>query len=330
MSAGSRGALVVGMRVPDAFRARLAARHDVLGPFETSFGDGISRLPGAEASRIEVAVVYGTSRVTREVIARLPALRLVCCVGSGYEGVDLAAAREHGILVTNGRGTNASSVADLAVGLMIASVRGIAEGDAFVRAGEWVARRPRREVRGLTGRRVGIYGLGAIGTKIARRCEALEMEVGYHGRAPHDGVRYGFHPTLAGLAMWADVLVVAVRADAGNRHAVDAGVLAALGRDGHVVNISRGSAIDEEALVEALRAGVIAGAGLDVFDREPEVPAALLAMRQVVMTPHIGGDTHEAQSAMRDAVLANVEAFVAHGRVLTPVPGMPAALQGAR
>jgi lactate dehydrogenase-like 2-hydroxyacid dehydrogenase len=155
--------------------------------------------------------------------------------------------------------------------------------------------------------------------KIALRCEALETEVAYHGRAPHAGVRWPFHATLLDLARWADVLMIAVRAGPGNRHAVDARVLAALGSDGHVVNITRGSVIDEAALVRALADGTIAGAGLDVFEHEPAVPDELRALPNVVMTPHLGGAAHEAKDAMLEATWRNLESFAARGTVVQPV-----------
>jgi len=146
------------------------------------------------------------------------------------------------------------------------------------------------------------------------------MDVAYHNRKRRDDVDYRYFPALLDLALWADVLVIAVRADAGNHHAVDAGVLAALGANGHVVNIARGTVIDEAALVHALQSGAIAGAGLDVFEHEPAVPDELLAMPNVALTPHIAGGTLEAQAAMQDMVFANLEAFFAGRPVLTPVP----------
>ncbi|HEY8243965.1 MAG TPA: 2-hydroxyacid dehydrogenase [Casimicrobiaceae bacterium] len=320
MSASTpRPALLLALGVPDAFRDRLAAHYDVLGPYDGRFGDAVAALPRRDAQRVAVIVAYGTTKVTPTVIDALPALALVCCVGSGYEGVDLDAARARGIAVANSVGSNASAVADLAVGLMIASVRGIAAGDAFVRRGDWSRGKRHGDVRGLTGRKVGVFGLGAIGTKIAQRCEAFETDVAYHGRAPHAGARWPFHATLLGLAHWADILMIAVRAGPDNRHAVDARVLAALGRDGHVVNITRGSVIDEAALVRALADGTIAGAGLDVFEHEPVVPDELRALPNVVLTPHLGGAADEAQDAMRETTWRNVEAFATRGTVVHPV-----------
>ena len=317
--ASARPALLLALGVPDAFRRRLAAHYDVLGPFDGRFGETVAALPRRDAQRVAAIVAYGTTRVTPAVIDALPALALICCVGSGYEGIDLGAAQARGIAVANSVGSNASAVADLAVGLMIASIRGIAAGDAFVRRGDWSRGKRPPEVRGLTGRKVGVFGLGAIGTKIAQRCAAFETEVAYHGRAPHAGAAYPVHATLLDLARWADVLMIAVRAGPDNRHAVDAGVLAALGRDGHVVNITRGSVIDEAALVRALADGTIAGAGLDVFEHEPAVPDELRALPNVVMTPHLGGAADEAQDAMRETTWRNIEAFVTRGAVVHPV-----------
>ena len=158
---------------------------------------------------------------------------------------------------------------------------------------------------------------------------AFETEVGYHNRRPRSDVPYRYFDSLHALATWADALVIAVRAGPENRHAVDADVLAALGAAGHVVNISRGSVIDEAALIRALRDGVIAGAGLDVYEHEPAVPAELLALPNAVLTPHIAGGTTEAQSAMQDMVFANVEAFFRGGIVRNPVPGTPASYEPA-
>ena len=165
----------------------------------------------------------------------------------------------------------------------------------------------------------GIYGLGAIGLRVARRVETCGAIVGYHGRAAHDGVDRAWFDTLGALAAWADALVVTVRADASNRHAVDAGILRALGPDGHVVNVARGSVIDEAALIDALAQGALAGAGLDVFEHEPDVPPALLALPNVALTPHLGGATRDAQSAMQALVLRNLADHFAGRPAPTPV-----------
>jgi lactate dehydrogenase-like 2-hydroxyacid dehydrogenase len=316
--------ILLGARLPDAFAQRLATRYAVLGPLAPPFPEAVAALSNADATRVRALLTMGTVRTTRAAIAHLPALELISCLGSGYEGVDLEAARERGIPVTHSPGANASAVADLAIGLLIASVRQMAEGNAFLRRGDWKGNAAKRMglVQGLTGRRVGVYGLGAIGEKIARRAEAFEMSVGYHNRTRRQDIDYDYFPTLIELASWADVLVVAVRAGAGNRHAVDADILAALGATGHVVNIARGSVIDETALIRALQTGMIAGAGLDVFEHEPTVPRELLQLPNVALTPHIAGGTLEAQGAMQELVWANLDAHFAGRPVVTPVPEM--------
>ncbi len=324
--ADARTTVLLATPMLAGMRETLAPRFDVLGPLPTPFREALAALPAADAARVRVLVSLGTIHVGPEQLDRLPALGLVCCLGSGYEGVDVAAAGERGIVVTHSPGANAASVADLAMGLMVASIRNMYAATAFLRRGEWALRPPvyLPRVHGLTGRRIGIYGLGAIGEKIARRAAAFETEIGYHNRRPRTDVPWRYFPTLHALAEWADVLAVAVRADAGNGHTVDASVLAALGRDGHVVNIARGSVIDEAALIAALRDGVIAGAGLDVFEREPAVPPELLALPNAVLTPHTAGGTVEAQAAMERMVYANIDAFVAGLPVPTPVPGSAA------
>jgi hydroxypyruvate reductase len=316
--------VLIGANLPPEFVRQLKDRYEVLGPLAPPFAETVLALPRADAQRVSALVTMGTVRTTAAAIATLPALGLICCIGSGYEGVDLIAARARGIVVTHSPGANASSVADLALGLLIASVRRMFDANALLRRGEWKGNMAQRMVlvRGMTGRRVGVYGLGAIGEKIARRAVAFEMEVAYHNRKPRTDVPYPYHASLLELARWADVLVIAARADAGNRHAVDAGILAALGAEGHVVNIARGAVIDEAALIHALRKGIISGAGLDVFEHEPAVPEELLALPNVATTPHIAGGTLEAQAAMQELVCANLDAHFAGRPVPTPVPEM--------
>ncbi|MEO8741509.1 MAG: 2-hydroxyacid dehydrogenase, partial [Casimicrobiaceae bacterium] len=301
---------------------RLAASYRLLGPLALPFEAAVASLSAADTQSVRAIVSIGTVAVGRAALERLPNAGLVACFGSGYEGVDIDAARALGIGVTHSPGANASSVADVAMGLVIACMRDFAAGRELIRSGRWLdsasARTP--AAPGLTGRKLGIYGLGMIGRKIATRAEAFEMPVAYYNRRHVQEVPYHCHPTLVDLATWADVLVVAVRANDGNRHAVDRGVLQALGRNGFVINIARGPTIDEAALVDALQRGVIAGAGLDVFEHEPQVPAALLDLPNVAVTPHIGGYTLEAQAAMRDMVMANVDAFFAGRALPSPVP----------
>jgi lactate dehydrogenase-like 2-hydroxyacid dehydrogenase len=313
--------VLLGVEPSAGLRAALAERWRVEGPLEGGAASAAHALPPDVVSRIRAIVTYGTATTGAAVVDALPALGVVCCIGSGYEGVDRAAMAARGIAVTHSPGANAASVADLALGLLIASVRRFTAGHALVRAGRWNSGDDALPLaQGLTGRRVGIFGLGAIGARIAARVAACEATVGYHSRRPRAEVPYAYFPTLRALAGWADALVVAVRADDTTRHAVDAGVLQALGADGHVVNIARGSAIDEAALIAALQNGVIAGAGLDVYEHEPVVPAALAVLDNVVLTPHVGGATREAHAAMQALVLQNLAAFFRGEPLPTPVP----------
>jgi len=252
----------------------------------------------------------------------LPKLGLIACYGTGYEGVDRAAARARGILVTHAGDTNSTAVAEFAFGLVIATARGIIRGDRYARAGRWRGDIIERTAitPELAGQRFGVYGLGAIGSKIAKRAAAFEMEIGYHNRRPRADVPYAYHPTLVGLAQWADILMVSVRADAGNSGTVNKEVLAALGPRGHLINIARGIAVDEPALCDALEAGTIAGAALDVFAHEPKIPDRLKVLDNVVLTPHMAAIAARAQRAQRETMFANLEAFFAGRPVLTPVP----------
>ncbi len=321
MSSRSQSTVLIGAKLPERLITLLNERYEVFGPLGRPFTQQVNTLPRDIAERVRALVTMGTVDTTREALAALPAVGIVCCLGSGYEGVDFDAARERGIAVTHSPRANSSTVADLALGLLIASVRNMFAANAYLRSGDWENKgRMRMTPRGLTGRRMGVYGLGAIGEKIALRASACEMEVGYHNRNRRDDVPYPYFGSLRDLTQWADVLMIAVRAGPGNRHAVDAGILAALGADGHVINISRGSVIDEAALIHALEQRTIAGAGLDVYEKEPVVPEVLRKMTNVALTPHIGGDAYEAYYAMSDMVITNLEAFFSGRPVLNPVP----------
>ena len=204
---------------------------------------------------------------------------------------------------------------------MLAATRRLLPADEYVRSGDWAAAKPSPLMSpqpGNPGRRVGVYGMGEIGRKIAARVAAFECEVGYFSRSKRE-VPYQYFPSLEALAEWCTVLMIAVRAGEDTTHAVDAGILQKLGKDGYVVNISRGSVIDQEALVAALTDQTIAGAGLDVFPKEPHAPDALTAFPNVVLTPHIGGHTLDSHTAMQDCVIANLEAFFAGRPLVHPV-----------
>jgi lactate dehydrogenase-like 2-hydroxyacid dehydrogenase len=204
---------------------------------------------------------------------------------------------------------------------MLTATRRIVPADEFVRDGSWAASKPSpllRAVPGNPGRRVGVYGMGEIGRKIAARMAAFETEVGYFSRSQHD-LPYRYFESLEALAEWCSVLMIAVRASADTHHAVNADILKKLGSDGYVINIARGSVIDEAALAAALKDNIIAGAGLDVFEKEPHPPGVLTALPNVVLTPHIGGHTADSHAAMQDCVIANLEAFFAGRPLAYPV-----------
>ena len=240
--------------------------------------------------------------------------------GVGYDRTDVAEARRRGIAVSNTPGVLDACVADTAVGLVIDVMRGLSAADRFVRRGEWARGRAPALSRRVTGARVGILGLGRIGLAIARRLAGFDTTISYHNRRPRLGVPYEYADSPVDLARDCDVLVVAAAGGPASRHLVDARVLDALGPDGFLVNVARGSVVDEAALVAALEAGGIAGAGLDVFADEPHVPVALLDRDDVVLLPHLASATQETRAAMVGLVLANVERFLADGTLVTPVP----------
>jgi lactate dehydrogenase-like 2-hydroxyacid dehydrogenase len=266
-----------------------------------------------ELADIRAMITAGSTPLGGEMMDRMPNLGAIVCYGTGYDGVDLKAAAARSIAVGHSPGANASSVADIALTLMLGAVRRLMVADGYVRGGDWAASRPSpmmRPQQGMRGRKVGVYGMGAIGRKIADRAAAFETEVGYFSRSRHD-VPYQYFPSLQDLADWCSVLLIAVRAGPETNHAVNADILKRLGADGYVINIARGSVIDEAALIAALKDGTIAGAGLDVYAREPNPPGELTALPNVMLTPHIGGHTLESHHGMQACVMANLAAYFA-------------------
>lgn len=267
---------------------------------------------------VEVAVVGGGAPVGPAEMDALPDLRAIANFGVGYDNVDLAEAARRGIVVSNTPDVLTDAVADLAAFLVVDVLRGITAADRFVRRGAWARGEPVPLTRDVRGSVVGVLGLGRIGTAAAERLEAFGAEVHYHSRSPKD-VAWTYHATAVGLARASDVLVVLTPGGAGTEKLVDASVLDALGPSGYLVNVARGSVVDEVALVAALEEGRIAGAGLDVFADEPRVPAALLERDDVVLLPHVGSATTQTREAMGRLVLDNVDAFLERGELVTPV-----------
>ncbi|KMM80979.1 2-hydroxyacid dehydrogenase [Pseudomonas deceptionensis] len=267
-------------------------------------------------ARIDAVLTRGPLGLFDAEMAALPLLKIICVIGAGYEHVDLQAASNRGITVTNGAGANASSVADHAMALLLSLVRAIPQADAAIRRGEWNKLR----LPSLAGKRMGIIGLGAVGQAIAKRAaNGFDMSIRYHNRQPRPDTPYTYHADLHEMAGAVDFLIVATPGGNATRHLVGQSVLEALGPQGYLINIGRASVIDTPALIAALTEGRIAGAGLDVFDDEPRVPDALKVLGNVVLTPHVAGQSPEAAQDTVQLVLENLQAFFAGQPVLTPV-----------
>ena len=270
------------------------------------------------AASIRGLATTGFAGADAALMDALPKLEIISCFGVGVDAIDLAAAAERRIIVTNTPEVLNEDVADLALALMLAVSRRIAAGDRFVRAGRWLKGNLPLAAK-LSGKRLGILGLGRIGRAIARRAEAFDMPIAYHSRKPVEGVRYRHYPDLVALARESDFLVAIVPGGPATRHIVNEAVMKALGPQGVLVNVARGSVVDEEALVRCLEDGSLGGAGLDVFEAEPKVPEALFAMDNVVLAPHVGSATHETRNAMGRLTVDNLIAHFAGKSVLTPV-----------
>ncbi len=271
---------------------------------------------------VKGVLTNGRGGLSAAEIQLLPKLEIICTVGAGYEAVDLTEAAKRGIAVANSPGTNATGVADSAMALLLAAVRHLRAADRHVHAGLWQDQW-RVDTQIIFGKRLGLLGLGHIGGRIAHRAaRGFDMEVGYFTRNAVAGAPYRHFSTLIEMAQWADFLIAATPGGAGTRHLINAEVLAALGPQGYVVNVGRGTVVDTAALLAALREKRIAGAGLDVLEGEPSLPPALpelLAMDNVVITPHCAARAPESQIAATELLLANLNAHFAGKPLLTPV-----------
>lgn len=306
-----------------------------VGPLMPTVQDSISRDYGAvrlpespddrneflqlQGGSFEVAVTSGKVGVGPELMRALPNLRAVINFGVGYDTTDVAQAAERGIAVSNTPDVLNDCVADTAMALYLDVLRGISSADRFVRRGDWLGKGNFPLATKASGKKVGILGLGRIGRVIARRLEGFDCEISYHSRNQVEGVSYRYAASPRELAAGCDVFIVAAAGGPGSTRLVDAEVIEAIGPEGYLINIARGSVVDEDALVAALLAGRLAGAGLDVFAEEPKVPEDLLALENVVLLPHLGSGTHETRAAMAELTLANLRSFVTTGAVLTAV-----------
>lgn len=300
--------------LPDQLNAQLNALYDVYEYNDMASGE-FDRL----AAEFRVVLTNGEAVVSREFMGRLPNLELISDFGVGYDGIDVAAAREREIAVTHTPGVLTDDVADLAMGLILATSRQIPAAQRFIEQGAW-QKGGYPWTRKVSGARLGIIGMGRIGRAIAKRAAAFNISIAYTDRAALADTHYTFHTTLLSLAEASDFLVVCTNGGAETRGLVNRDVLNALGAEGILINISRGSVVDERALIEAIEEGTLGGAGLDVFTDEPHVPHALLHRANVVVTPHMASATWATRKEMSRLVLENVNAYFAGEPLVTPVP----------
>jgi lactate dehydrogenase-like 2-hydroxyacid dehydrogenase len=263
--------------------------------------------------------VGSTAKVDRKLLAMFPNVKMISIFGVGYDGIDVAAVKERGIQVTHTPDVLTDDVADLAMGLILSIGRRIPQSDKFVRNGDWVSE-PFTMTHKVTGTRLGVVGFGRIGQAIAKRAAAFDMTIAYTGRRAKTNAPFRYYPTASELAANSDYLVVAVPGGNETKNMINAQVLKALGPKGIVINIARGSVIDQTALIQALKDKSIAGAGLDVFWDEPNIDPQFFKLQNVVLTPHNGSNTHETRRAMADLALANLKAFFDDRPLLTLIP----------
>ncbi|RVT95592.1 2-hydroxyacid dehydrogenase [Rhodovarius crocodyli] len=279
---------------------------------------GIEGLPAEVRANARILITSGFTGASAAQMDQLPKLGLICCLGTGYENIDVKAALSRGLTVTHGAGTNAAAVADHAMGMLLAMMRDMPRADRLARQGTWrndLGPRPT-----ATGKHLGIIGLGGIGERIARRAEGFEMKISYTTRTPRPQVPWTHVPNVLDLARQVDALIVAAPGGASTYHMINAEVLEALGPKGVLVNIGRGSVVDTEALVAALKANTILGAALDVFEQEPHIPEELRALDNVILTPHMASWAPEVRQASVELLQRNVALFLAGQPVASAIP----------
>jgi lactate dehydrogenase-like 2-hydroxyacid dehydrogenase len=295
----------------------------VLHKFETKHD--LERLSRADAAKIRgAAITYNSVRGDSATLAAFPKLEIVSSFGVGYDHIDANYARDHDIMVTNTPDVLTEEVADIAMGLLIATLREFIKADRYLRSGLWSTRNFPLSVGSLRDRKVGMVGMGRIGQAIARRLDASLVPVVYHTRNPAAGVSHRHYPDLIEMAKAVDTLVVIVPGGASTNKMINAEVMKALGPRGVIINVARGTVIDEQAMIAALKSGTILAAGLDVFEKEPNVPDELKAMQNVVLLPHIGSASVVTRNAMDQLVVDNLKAWFAGKPPLTPVAETPA------
>lgn len=309
--------LSIGRTMPEA-DGLFSDRFEILSARTTD----LEELVAARGGDIRAVLTRGGEKVPGDLIARLPRLEIIANLGVGYDAVDVKVAAERGVMVTNTPGVLNDEVADFAIGLLLATIRELPQADAYVRAGKW-AEKPFRLSGSLRDRTIGILGMGGIGIAIAKRLEPFGRPIAYHTRRPAADVAYEYHDTLLGLAGAVDTLIAIVPGGASTKGLIGAEVLKALGPRGVLINVARGSVVDEAALVEALKSGVIAAAGLDVFEREPHPSPELLELENAVLVPHIGSGTHHTRGRMASLGVDNIVFWFDGRGPITPVVETP-------
>ena len=275
------------------------------------------------APRIRAIATFGAIPITPEFMQKLPKLEIVANMGVGYDSVDAKWAGGHGIVVTNTPGVLDDEVADTTIALLLNTLRQLPQSERYLRAGKWLEKSFPLTVSTLRNRTIGIIGMGRIGQAIAKRIEAFGRPIVYHSRKPASGVSYRHYPDLVAMARDVDTLIAIVPGGPTTKHMIDREVLEALGPDGVLINVARGSVVDEQALIDALRAKKILSAGLDVFEDEPRVPKELIEMDHVVLLPHVASASVATRRAMGQLVVDNLKAWAAGKPPLTPVPETP-------
>ena len=309
--------LLMPRPMADAVAGGLSGRFDIIRLWEQPDADEVLAQRGHEVCAVAVA---GHAMVDAALMSRLPNLELITNLGVGYDSVDAREAARRGVVVTNTPGVLDADVADTALALLLMTARQLSQAERYLRAGGWVQGPFPLAPTTVAGRTLGILGLGRIGEAVARRAEAVGVTVVYHNRHPKEGAPYPYYSSLIAMARDVDTLVVAIPGGRSTRHVVDAEVLSALGASGILINIARGSVVDQDALVDALESGTILSAGLDVLENEPEVPEALVDMEHVVLLPHVGSATQPTRDAMARLVVDNLLSWLDNRTVLTPVP----------
>jgi lactate dehydrogenase-like 2-hydroxyacid dehydrogenase len=268
--------------------------------------------------RIDAVITNGSLGWPGDLMRQMPKLKIIAAFGAGYENIDIASAKELGLAVVHGRGTNTICVADHALALLFAIVRDIVQSEQGLRQGDWKGiRSPRPDI---SGRRLGIFGMGAIGRAIAKRAEAFDMQIFYHNRNIDQASHYVYVDSLTDLARQVDFLICAAPGGAATHHLVNTPVLEALGKAGYLVNVGRGSVVDTEALAQSLNTRMIAGAALDVFEGEPKLPEILQKVPNLIVTPHIAGFSPDSFAAYLKSVIDNIDACLGGKALITPIP----------